>query len=112
MTEIVYACVCGCVRGCVRACKCQYRCVPDSTLLPRSRREVLLYCYDRQSYCVTMYTVCIQKLLDENTPIAYKKKYQCRGLLDHNYMLICMDVFILFIDDHRIALDEIYMEFS
>ena len=27
-------------------------------------------------------------------------------------MLICMDVFILFVDDHRIALDEIYMEFS
>ena len=38
-----------------------YRCVPDSTLLPRSRREVLLYCYDRQSflYCVTMYTVTV-----------------------------------------------------
>ena len=27
-------------------------------------------------------------------------------------MLSCMDVFILFIDDHRIPLDEIYMEFS
>ena len=54
-----------------------------------------------------------QKLLDENTPIAYPKNYQCRGLLDHiKKMLICMDVFILFVDDHRIALDEIYMEFS
>ena len=39
--------------------------------------------------------------------------YQCRGLLDHiGPMLICMDVFILFFDDHRIGLDEIYMEFS
>ena len=27
-------------------------------------------------------------------------------------MLICMDLFILFVDDHRIALDEIDMEFS
>ena len=40
--------------------------------------------------------------------------YQCRGLLDHikKYMLICMDVFILFVDGHIIVLDEIYMEFS
>ena len=121
----VRACMRACVRVCVRACMCQYRCVPDSTLLPRSRREVLLYCYDRQSYCVTMYTVTVSYvcavyiyiykyvLLDEDTPIAYQKNYQCRGLLDHNlYMLIRMDVFILFVDDHRIALDEIYKEFS
>ena len=33
--------------------------VPDSTLLPRSIREVLLYCCDQQSYCVTMYTVTV-----------------------------------------------------
>ena len=25
---------------------------------------------------------------------------------------VCMDVFILFVGDHRITLDEIYMEFS
>ena len=56
-------------------------------------------------------TYTTQKLLDENTPIAYQNNYQCRGLLDH-IMLICVDVFILFVGDHRIALDEIYMEFS
>ena len=51
-----------------------------------------------------------QKLLDENTPIAYQKNYQFRGLLDQ-YVNLHGCVF-LFVDDHRIALDEIYMEFS
>ena len=42
-------------------------------------------------------TYTTQKLLDENTPIAYQKNYQCRSLLDHiGPMLICMDVFILY----------------
>ena len=50
-------------------------------------------------------TYTTQKLLDENTPIAYQKNYQCRGLLDHIDVYVCMDVFILFVDDHRITLD-------
>ena len=106
------ACVCACVRVCVNI---------DVFL-------TLLYYHDqdaKSSYTVMIDShsvlLCIQllfltytsqKLLDKNTPIAYQKKYQCRGLLDHIIMLICMDVFILFVDDHRIALDEIYMEFS
>ena len=65
MTEIV----CACVRACMRACMCQNRCVPDSTLLPRSRREVLLYCYDRQSYCVTMYKVTVSYVYNTKTTL-------------------------------------------
>ena len=52
-------------------------------------------------------TYTTQKLLDENTPIAYQKNINVGA-----YSIICMDVFILFVDDRRIALDEIYMEFS
>ena len=47
------------------------------------------------------YETTTQILLDENTPIAY----QCT----RSY--ICMDVFTLFVDDHSITLDDIYMEF-
>ena len=111
-------CVCVCVCVCVRACVCV--CVNIDVFL------TLLYYHDqdaKSSYdvmidshivllCIQLLflTYTTQKLLDENTPIAYQNNYQCRGLLDH--MLICVDVFILFVDDHRIALDEIYMEFS
>ena len=65
MTEIV----CACVRACVRAgmCTCQYRFVPDSTLLQRSRHDVLLYYYDRQSYCVTMYAVTVSYVYNTQT---------------------------------------------
>ena len=87
----------------------------------------LLYYHDqdaKSSYTVMldshMVLLCIQllfltyttqKLLDENTPIAYQKISMYGPTRSYN-MLICMDVFILFVDDHRIALDEIYMEFS
>ena len=30
----------------------------------------------------------------------------------YSIIYVCMDVFILFVDDHRITLDEMYMEFS
>ena len=90
MTEIVCACVYACVRACVRACICQYRGVPDTTLLLYHDQDA------KSSYTVMIDShivlLCIQllfltyttqQLLDENTPIAYQKKYQCRGLLDH-----------------------------
>ena len=111
-------CVHACVRVCVRACMCQYRCVPDSTLL-------LYYDQDAKSsytimidshimlLCIQLVflTYTTQKLLDENTPMAYQKNINV-GAYSIINMLICMDVFILFVDDHRIALDEIYREFS
>ena len=112
MTEIVCAYMRACMRACM--CACVRVCVNIDVFL------TLLYYHDqdaKSSYTVMIDShivlLCIQllfltyttqKLLDENTPITYQKNYQCRGLLDH-YMLICMDVFILFVDDHRIALD-------
>ena len=79
MTDIL----CACVRVCVNI---------DVFL-------TLLYYHDqdaKSSYTVTIDShivlLCIQllfltyttqKLLDENTQIAYQKNYQCRGLLDH-----------------------------
>ena len=42
--------------------------------------HIVLLCI--QLLCLTYTT---QKLLDENTPIAYKNNYQCRGLLDQKY---------------------------
>ena len=90
MTEIVCACVHTCVRVCVRVC------VNIDVFL------TLLYYHDidaKSSYTVMIDShivlLCIelmfltyktQKLLDENTPIAYQKNYQCRGLLDHIYV--------------------------
>ena len=84
-----------CVRACVRAsvCACVRVCVNIDMFL------TLLYYHDqdaKSSYTVMIdshivlpciqllfLTYTTQKLLDENTPIAYKKKIQCRGVLDH-----------------------------
>ena len=81
MTEIVCACVRACVRACV--CACVRVCVNIDVFL------TLLYYHDqdaKSSYTVMIDShivlLCIQllfltyttqKLLDENTPIAYKK---------------------------------------
>ena len=124
MTEIVCACVCACVRVCVCACVrvCVRVCVNIDVFL------TLLYYHDQDSK--SSYTVMIdshivllciqllfltmsyttQQLLDENTPIAYPKIINVGAY--SIIILICMDVFILFVDDHRIALHEIYLEFS
>ena len=69
-------CVRAYVHACVRACMCQYRCVPDSTLLLYHDQDA------KSSYTVMIDShivlLCIQllfltyttqKLLDENTPI-------------------------------------------
>ena len=84
-----------CVRACERAsvCACVRVCVNIDMFL------TLLYYHDqdaKSSYTVMIDShivlLCIQllfltyttqKLLDENTPIAYQKKNQCRGVLDH-----------------------------
>ena len=64
MTEIV--CVRVRVRVCMHACVrvCQSRCVPDSTLLPQSRREALLLWSTQSSYLTLLYVLllCIQLL--------------------------------------------------
>ena len=47
---------------------------------------------------------------------AYNTKTTCQKHADsismYSIIYVCMDVFIVFADDHRITLDEIYMEFS
>ena len=103
------------MRARVRACVCQHRCVPDSiyyhdqdakssyTVMIDS--HIVLLC----THQLLFLTHTTQKLLDENTPIAYQKIINVGA---YSIMLICMDVFILFVDDHRIALDEMCMEFS
>ena len=108
------ACVCACVRVCVNIdvflTQLYYHDqVAKSSYTVMIESHIVLLCIQ-----LLFLTYTTQKLLDENTPIAYQNNYQCRGLLDHIHacMLICMDVFILVVDDHRIALDEIYMEFS
>ena len=83
MTEIV--CVRACMRAsvcaCVRACMCQYIDVFLTLLYYHDQDAKSSYTVmiDSHIYCVTMYTVTVsyvglQKLLDENTPIAYQKK--------------------------------------
>ncbi len=85
MNEIVCVCVRACMRVSVRAC--QYRRVPNSTLLRPSRREALLHCYDRHSlvrwhYCVS---VCIGLLFLTYRPTVavvyeWEKYLECRIL--------------------------------
>ena len=62
-----------------------------------------------------MYTVTVSYVYNTNTlrkhADSISKQLSMYGPTQ-SYMLICMDVFILFVDDHRIALDEMYMEFS
>ena len=78
MTEIVCACVCACVRVCVhacvrvcvRACMCQYRCVPDSTLLlyhDQDAKSSYTVMIDSHIVLLCMYTVTVSYVYNTKT---------------------------------------------
>ena len=54
---------------------------------------------------------CKKKIYSTQTVGAYNTKTTCRKHADsismYSIMYVCMDVFIVFADDHRITLDEI-----
>ena len=83
--HILHACVCACVRVCVNIdvflTLLYYHDQNAKSCTVMIDSHIVLLC--RPPIQLLFLTYTTQKLLDENTPIAYQNNYQCRGLLDH-----------------------------